>query len=59
MHLQAYGEWPFGVSGGNRNMGSHGGKDNDNYFYNTSSTGGSAPFNVMPPYAVVNYLIKY
>jgi microcystin-dependent protein len=51
--------WPFGQVGNNRNKGSRGGVDEDNYYYNTSNTGGNAPFNNMQPYHVVNYIIKY
>jgi microcystin-dependent protein len=51
--------WPFGQVGNNRNKGSNGGVDEDNYYYNTSSTGGNMPFNNMQPYHVVNYIIKY
>jgi microcystin-dependent protein len=51
--------WPFGQVGNNHNKGSHGGVDEDNYYYNTSSTGGNAAFNNMQPFHVVNYIIKY
>jgi microcystin-dependent protein len=50
--------WPFGQVGKNE-KGSRGGVDEDNFFYNTSSTGGSRPFNNMQPFHVVNYIIKY
>lgn len=56
---EAYTDWPFGLTGNNRNMGSNGGRDYDNYFYNTTSTGGGAAFNNMQPYTAVNYIIKY
>jgi microcystin-dependent protein len=51
--------WPLGQVGRNNNKGSRGGVDEDNYYYNTSSTGGSTPFNNMQPYHVANYIIKY
>ena len=51
--------WPFGQVGSNNNKGSRGGVDEDNYYYNTSTTGGNAPFSIMQPYHVANYIIKY
>lgn len=51
--------WPFGQVGTNKNKGSRGGVDEDNYYYNTSTTGGNAPFSIMQPYHVANYIIKY
>jgi microcystin-dependent protein len=51
--------WPFGQVGSNNNKGSRGGVDEDNYYYNTSNTGGNARFNIMQPYHVANYIIKY
>jgi hypothetical protein len=51
--------WPLGQVGRNNNKGSRGGVDEDNYYYNTSTTGGNTPFNNMQPYHVANYIIKY
>jgi microcystin-dependent protein len=51
--------WPFGRVGPKNQKGSRGGVDEDNYYYNTSTTGGNSPFNNMQPYHVVNYIIKY
>ena len=51
-------EWPFGTEDTQKNLGS-GSTDRDNYYYNTSDSGGGAPFNNMQPYYVVNYIIKY
>lgn len=56
---EAYDNWPLGLRGPKSQMGSHGGKDSDNYFYGTTEEGGSAAFNNMQPYTVVNYIIKY
>lgn len=56
---EAYTDWPLGLSGDGRRMGSRGGKDYDNYYYGTTDEGGGAAFNNMQPYAVVNYIIKY
>lgn len=49
--------WPYGVSGQANNHGANQ-NDTDNYFYNTSPTGGSQPHNNIPPYFAVNYIIK-
>jgi microcystin-dependent protein len=52
--------WPFGNLNNTRNnMGSAGGKDYDNYFYNTSNTGGGQPHQNLPPYYALTYIIKY
>ena len=50
--------WPFGQVGKNQ-KGSRGGVDEDNFYFNTSNTGGNTPFNNMQPYHVANYIIKY
>jgi microcystin-dependent protein len=47
---EAYSDWPLGLRGPKGQMGSHGGKDYDNYYYGTTDEGGSAPFNNMQPY---------
>jgi microcystin-dependent protein len=52
-------DWPLGVEGTEHNKKGSGRTDNDNYYYNTTDTGGGAPFNNMQPYYVVNYIIKY
>jgi microcystin-dependent protein len=60
-HHYGFGEaynWPLGQVGKNQ-KGSKGGLDDDNYYYNTSDTGGDKHFNNMQPYQVVNYIIKY
>ena len=33
--------------------------DEDDYYYNTSDTGGNRPFTNTQPYHVANYIIKY
>lgn len=55
---EAYPEWPLGITGKNE-MGSHGGKDNDNYYYGTTNTGGSQSHENRPPYYALTYIIKY
>jgi microcystin-dependent protein len=57
---EAYDGWPFGNYNSTRtNMGSAGGKDYDNYLYNTTSTGGSQAHENRPPYYALTYIIKY
>jgi len=54
---EAYKDWPFGTTGDKGQKGTAGGEDSDNYFYNTSPSGGDSPHNNMPPYYVVHYII--
>ncbi len=63
-HHHGFGEaydpyWPFGRVGPKGQKGSRGGVDEDNFYYNTSDTGGNKLFNNMQPFYVVNYIIKY
>lgn len=51
--------WDFGTVGEENHLGSAGGMDRDNYYFNTSSTGDNKPHENMQPYYVVNYMIKY
>jgi len=53
------GDWPLGETGSQNNPGSHGGVDNDNYYYNTSVSGSSNAFtiNIMQPSYAVYYFI--
>ena len=55
---EAY-DWPLGQVGPKNRKGSKGGMDEDNYYYNTSNTGGNAAHNNMQPFHVVSYIIKY
>jgi len=51
-------DWPLGTTGVNK-IGSSGGVDWDNQYYNTSYTGDSMPHNNLPPYYALTYIIKY
>jgi microcystin-dependent protein len=50
--------WPQGTLGPNNNQGPDS-ADQDNYLLGTTSAGGDQPHNIMQPFAVVNYIIKY
>ncbi|MFZ6734025.1 phage tail protein [Undibacterium sp. Ji42W] len=50
--------WPMGTQSSNQ-MGSKGGIDYDNYYYGTTSTGGSQAHENRPPYFALAYIIKY
>ncbi len=56
---EAYDDWPLGTSGKKNNMGSKGGKDNDNYYYGTTYAGGNQSHENRPPYYALTYIIKY
>jgi microcystin-dependent protein len=52
-------KWPMGVDGDGRERGSHGGLDNDNYFYGTTESGGGKSHENRPPYWALTYIIKF
>jgi microcystin-dependent protein len=51
-------EWPDGTQGAGK-WGSAGARDQDNNLFGTTSEGRGQPHNIMQPYLVVNYIIKY
>ncbi|MCB0628197.1 MAG: tail fiber protein [Saprospiraceae bacterium] len=55
---ESYSNWPLGIYESNQ-MGSHGGKDNDNHFYGTTEAGGDQAHENRPPYFALTYIIKY
>lgn len=62
------GGWPFGTFDGQKNMGSKGGIDYDNYYYGTSFTGGTGadpysrqpnnPFSLLQPSYAIYFFIN-
>lgn len=52
--------WPLGTSknDGKNNWGSSGGRDHDNYYYNTTNAGGNEPHENRPPYYALFYIMK-
>lgn len=64
---EAYGAWPFGTSPDAGHVGTHGGVDSDNYYWNTSlaktgitimSTGISGTNLNLPPYYALAYIMR-
>lgn len=64
---EAYSDWPLGVLGPKGQPGSHGGKDEDDYYYGTTFTGGAtsntssvqanAAFSLMQPSYAIYFFI--
>ncbi|MEM0995447.1 MAG: tail fiber protein [Bacteroidota bacterium] len=52
-------DWPYGTTGNGHEPGSHGGRDNDNNYYGTTSAGGDQAHENMPPWYALTYIIKY
>jgi microcystin-dependent protein len=65
---EAYDNWPLGIMGPKGQMGSSGGKDNDNYYYGTTFTGGTSsntssaqpnnPFGLIQPSYAIYFFIN-